>query len=323
MNTVIKYLTLTILIAFALLFGTIYSSADGRTDSNKRYSKSTHGILMKELTNEEKHIIIEKGTEAPFTGQFYDFFDKGIYTCRQCGAPLFYSDSKFKSECGWPSFDDAIPDAVTQTPDPDGIRTEITCSKCQGHLGHIFNGEGFTPKNTRYCVNSISMDFITESRTETAIFASGCFWGVQYHLQKVNGVYFTIVGYIGGDILNPEYKQVCSSTTGHAEAVEVVFDPNQVSYEELTKVFFETHDPTQVGGQGPDIGDQYRSEIFYTSEPQKETALKLIDILKEKGYDVKTKLTKAVKFWPAELYHQNYYDKNGKQPYCHIYQKKF
>ena len=143
------------------------------------------------------------------------------------------------------------------------------------------------------------------------------------HLQKLKGIYYTLVGYTGGDVENPTYKQVCQDDTGHAEAVKVVFDPNLVSYEDIAKIYFETHDPTQIGGQGPDIGDQYRTEIFYTSEAQKETAQKLIDILKEKGLKVVTKLTPAQKFWSAEDYHQNYYNKKNQQPYCHIYQKKF
>lgn len=278
---------------------------------------------MKQLTEEEKYVIIDKGTERPFSGEFYKHFEKGIYTCRQCQTALFYSDSKFHSECGWPSFDDAIPDAVAQSPDPDGRRIEITCANCKGHLGHVFTGERLTEKNTRYCVNSISMDFIPESQTEQAIFASGCFWGVQYHLQRVKGVYYTAVGYTGGRTLSPSYKEVCTDLTGHAEAVQVVFDPNQVTYEQLAMLFFETHDPTQINRQGPDIGSQYRSEIFYTNESQLKTAQKLIEILKQKGMKVQTRLTKATKFWPAELYHQNYYNKTGKQPYCHIYQKKF
>lgn len=316
---------LTIIISFFAILSYAKAKNDN-SDIEKKYPEIyliKPELVMKELTPEEKHIIIDKGTERPFTGKYTDNFENGIYTCRQCGAALFVSSSKFKSECGWPSFDDAIPDAVNKTLDADGRRIEITCAACGGHLGHVFTGEMLTSKNTRYCVNSISMDFIPESKTETAIFASGCFWGVQYQLQKIKGIYYTLVGYTGGDVANPTYKQVCEHTTGHAEAVKVVFDPNQASYEDIAKIYFETHDPTQTDGQGPDIGDQYRSEIFYTSEAQKETAQKLIDILKAKGLDVVTKLTPAQTFWSAEQYHQNYYIKKNSQPYCHMYQKKF
>ncbi|HLP61950.1 MAG TPA: peptide-methionine (S)-S-oxide reductase MsrA, partial [Candidatus Deferrimicrobium sp.] len=142
-------------------------------------------------------------------------------------------------------------------------------------------------------------------------------------LQKTRGVLQATVGYTGGHTKNPSYEEVCSGTTGHAEAVEVIFDPAKVSYEDLAKLFFETHDPTQVNGQGPDIGEQYRSEIFYLDEKQKETAQKLIDILKSRGYKVSTRLTKASTFWKAENYHQDYYLKNKGTPYCHMYTKRF
>lgn len=159
--------------------------------------------------------------------------------------------------------------------------------------------------------------------TEKAYFAGGCFWGVEYHFQKVEGVISATSGYMGGFKDNTNYEEVCSGTTGHAETVEIVFDSEKVNFEDLVKLFFEIHDPTQIDGQGPDIGNQYRSEIFYTNENQKETSEKLIKILKEKGYDVATKITKAKFFCEAEDYHQDYYKKNGKEPYCHIRKKIF
>jgi peptide methionine sulfoxide reductase msrA/msrB len=289
--------------------------------------------MYNKLTPAEERVIINKGTELPFSGKYVNHFEDGTYTCKRCGAKLFDSSSKFHSSCGWPSFDDQVEGTVKMQPDADGVRTEIVCANCGAHLGHVFAGEGFTPKNVRYCVNSISLNFdpaqenpakdTKENKTERAIFASGCFWGTEYHFQKAPGVISTTVGYTGGHVDNPTYKQVCTDKTGHAEAVEVIYDPSKTSYEKLAKLFFETHDFTQKNRQGPDIGTQYRSAIFYLNEEQKNTALKLIEILREKGFDVKTEVTKAGKFWPAENYHQDYYKNNGKTPYCHIYRKIF
>ena len=116
------------------------------------------------LTKEEESVIVNKGTEMPFTGKYFAFWERGTYICKRCGAPLYRSESKFEADCGWPSFDDEIPGAVKRLPDPDGVRTEIECAKCGAHLGHVFLGEGFTKKNTRHCVNSISMDFIPDKQ---------------------------------------------------------------------------------------------------------------------------------------------------------------
>lgn len=290
----------------------------------------SQNMKLNKLSKQEKHVILEKGTERPFTGEYDDFYEKGVYTCKQCGSALYNSSSKFDGHCGWPSFDQEILGAVRRIPDPDGRRTEIVCAKCGGHLGHVFLGEGFTSKNTRHCVNSISMNFVpdksekaTVSTIGKAVFASGCFWGTEYWMEKQKGVISAVSGYTGGFTANPTYKQVSTGLTGYAESVEVTFDTSVISYEDLVKLFFETHDPTQVNRQGPDIGTQYRSVIFYNSEKQKEIAEKYIDILKKKGYNVATKLTKATKFYPAEDYHQNHYANNGSIPYCHIYKKKF
>lgn len=276
------------------------------------------------LTREEERIILFKGTERPFSGEYTDHFEKGTYVCKRCDAPLFKSDDKFKSSCGWPSFDDEIKGAVKRQRDADGSRTEILCANCGGHLGHVFTGEGLTRKNLRHCVNSVSMKFVPEqSNFKKAWFAGGCFWGVEYHFEKTEGVISAVSGYMGGRTDNPTYRDVCNHTTGHVEAVEVTYNPRRVSYEKLARLFFEIHDPTQANGQGPDIGEQYLSVVFYSGEAEKKTVRKLIGILKEKGYDVTTKIRKADRFWEAEAYHQDYYERKGSKPYCHIYQKRF
>ncbi|HET9571072.1 MAG TPA: bifunctional methionine sulfoxide reductase B/A protein [Bacteroidales bacterium] len=283
---------------------------------------------MKFLTPEEKSVLIDKATEHPFIGEYVNFDKSGTYTCKQCGSPLYRSESKFKSDCGWPSFDDEIPGAVKRIPDKDGRRTEIVCANCGGHLGHVFEGEGFTPTNTRHCVNSISIQFTpvkfeTLKLYQTAIFAGGCFWGVEHLMQQNPGVISVVSGYIGGHVDHPTYKEVCSHTTGHAEAVRVTYDPTKTDYETLARLFFEIHDPTQVDGQGPDIGNQYRSGIFYQTPEQKAVAEKLISILKAKGLKVVTEVTPATTFWEAEAYHQDHYVREGTQPYCHRYTKRF
>jgi peptide methionine sulfoxide reductase msrA/msrB len=283
-------------------------------------------MTYKKLTPEEERVIVNKGTERPYSGQYENFWEAGTYVCKRCGAPLYNSTDKFDAGCGWPSFDDEIPGSVKSIPDPDGMRTEIICAKCGAHLGHVFTGEGFTPKNTRYCVNSISMDFVPagqEKQTDTAIFAGGCFWGVEYYMQKAKGVISVESGYTGGTKDHPTYEEVCSGKTGHYEAVEVVFDPKQIGYEEIAKLFFEIHDPTQWNHQGPDYGIQYRSAVFYRNEEQRLITEKLIAQLKNSGYHVVTEVKPASTFWKAEGYHQDYYDHKGTLPYCHGYVKRF
>ena len=156
-----------------------------------------------------------------------------------------------------------------------------------------------------------------------AYYAGGCFWGVEHLFQDHQGVLDAVSGYMGGDVANPTYQEVSTGRTGHLEAVEVTYDPSQASFEDLTKFFFEIHDPTQANGQGPDIGPQYLSAVFYSTEEEKQTAQSLVNILKGKGFDIVTQLIPVEVFWKAEDYHQDYYSKKNQQPYCHFHQKKF
>lgn len=277
-------------------------------------------IINPQLTDFEKYVLFQKGTEPPFTGKYTDFFENGVYVCKNCGIPLYRSSDKFHSGCGWPSFDDEIPSAVKRKIDKDGIRTEISCSYCGAHLGHVFYGEGFTPKNVRHCVNSVSIQFIVESqkpRIDRIYFAAGCFWSVEHLFKTLKGVVDTDVGYMGGYEKNPTYEQVCTGTTGHAETVRVIFDPSKINIAELVKYFFEIHDFTQFDGQGPDIGGQYRSVIFYTNDEQKVVAESIRAQLC-KRYVVSTSIEQAKEFYMAERYHQDYYEKTGRASYCHF-----
>ncbi|API87785.1 bifunctional methionine sulfoxide reductase B/A protein [Francisella uliginis] len=283
-------------------------------------------LKTKSLTPKEYEVIINKDTEQPFTGRYNDLDEKGVYICRNCGTPLFKADSKFISTCGWPSYDIHIDNNVKELPDADGRRTEILCNTCEGHLGHIFHGEGYTKLNTRYCVNSASVDFIASENfgeTEEIIVAAGCFWGVEYYMKKLDGVLFAESGYCGGDQPYPNYKDVCNGDTGYLEVVRIIFDKTKLSLENLLKYFFEIHDFQQTDGQGPDIGEQYKSAIFYYEDDQKQIAESIKDSLINKGYKVATEIKEMSSFYVAEDYHLDYYMKQGSLPYCHTRRKIF
>jgi len=307
-----------IIVSLSLLFVTFGFSAEVKPWTTK----------LKNLTPFEKHVIVDKGTERAFSGKYVNTKEKGVYTCKVCGAPLYKSDDKFDSHCGWPSFDDAIKGAIKRQKDADGRRSEILCARCGAHLGHVFEGEGLTEKNIRHCVNSVSLNFnktktIKEHKLSRAYFAGGCFWGVEYYLEKIEGVKEVISGFMGGNVKNPSYYQVVGTKTGHLETVEVVYDPRKVSYEKLAKTFFEIHDPTQADGQGPDIGSQYLSAIFVNTKEERKVVKKLIGLLEKKRLKIVTKVLKKTPFYKAEEYHQDYYDRKGGTPYCHRRVKRF
>jgi peptide methionine sulfoxide reductase msrA/msrB len=304
-------------IAFMLLITTMNAIDLKKYDAN-----------IKKLSQHERNILIDKATEAPFSGKYTNEKSNGVYVCKLCGTPLYKSSDKFDSHCGWPSFDDAIKGAIKRVPDADGKRVEIVCANCGGHLGHVFVGEGFTPKNTRHCVNSASLKLDTkEQQKDTnlsyAYFAGGCFWGVEYYLEKLDGVKEVISGFMGGHVKNPSYYEVVKTDTGHLETVEVIYDKSKISYEKIAKTFFEIHDPTQTNGQGPDIGKQYLSAVFVKDAKERETIKKLIAQLEANGYKIATKILDKSEFYKADEGHQNYYNKKGSTPYCHGYTKRF
>ena len=266
------------------------------------------------LTPEEKHILKDKGTEAPFTGEYNDFFASGVFICRACESPLYESNTKFNSGCGWPSFDDEIEGAIVRHEDLSGgrVRTEICCAKCEGHLGHVFEGEQITEKNIRHCVNSLSIRFIPHKYLEIATFGAGCFWHIEKIFRKINGVYLSSVGYMGGNTENPTYQQVCKGNTNHAEVVHLYFNTDKISFLELLQIFWDNHNRTTLNRQGADEGTQYRSVVFYHSKEQKSIVENSIKQQKNNWKNpIVTELNPADKFHRAEEYHQNYLNKNN------------
>ena len=266
------------------------------------------------LTFEEKHILKDKGTEAPFTGEYNEHFEAGIFICRACDNPLYESNTKFNSGCGWPSFDDEIEGAITHYEDLSGgrVRTEICCKKCDGHLGHVFVGEQITAKDTRHCVNSLSIRFKSYSKLQRATFGAGCFWSVEKLFKATEGVYLTSVGYMGGDTDNPTYKEVCTGTTNHVEVVDLYFNAEKVSYFILLNLFWANHNPTTLNRQGFDNGTQYRSIVFYHNEQQLIEVEQSIKEQQENWEDkIVTQVIDSSTFYRAEEYHQNYLNKNN------------
>ncbi|MDD8027753.1 MAG: bifunctional methionine sulfoxide reductase B/A protein [Acidobacteriota bacterium] len=284
-----------------------------------RSVRKTESEWKSSLTPEQYKVMFQCGTEAPFSGRYNDFWDKGSYLCAACEVTLFSSEAKYDHGTGWPSFTVPFSEANIEYREDSSlgmVRTEVRCSACGAHLGHVFD-DGPAPAGRHYCINSAAMIFraaaAAKPKTATATFAAGCFWGVEDKLGRVPGVLSTEAGYTGGTVPDPSYERVCRDDTGHAEAVRVIFDPARVSYDDLVRAFFSLHDPTQVDRQGPDIGTQYRSVIFIHDEAQRAAAEKVkADLGREGRYrrPIATRIVPAGPFYPAEEYHQKYFEKN-------------
>jgi peptide methionine sulfoxide reductase msrA/msrB len=320
-----------------------YISTDSGTN---RFQPIPPAERQQKLDPMQYRVTQDAATEPPFDNAYWDNHEPGIYVDVVSGQPLFSSLDKFDSGCGWPSFTRPLDDKgiVQKADDSLGMeRTEVRSLLANSHLGHVFD-DGPGPTHLRYCINSASLRFIplTEMaeagyadqlgpfvkaglikplpKSETAILAGGCFWGMQELLRKIPGVIKTTVGYTGGTVANPTYEMVSSQTTGHAEAVQVVFDPAKLSYGQLLGFFFRMHDPT-VSLQGKNgVEPSHRSAIFYTSDAQKRIAERVkaqVDASGKWDKPVVTEIVEASVFYPAEEYHQDYFEMNGGGGSCH------
>jgi len=313
----------------------------------KDFKKPEPAELKKKLSSEQFAVTQQCGTEPAFRNAYWDNLKPGIYVDVVSGEPLFSSLDKFDSGTGWPSFTQPVKgtEIVENKDSAYGMaRTEVRSKVADSHPGHVFDDGPSEKGGMRYCINSASLKFIPLEEMdqagygrylepfvktglikapmhETAILAGGCFWGMEEIIRKIPGVIKTTVGYTGGTTANPTYEDVCTGGTGHAEAIQVEFDSARLSYESLLDYFFRMHDPTTLNRQHNDVGTQYRSAIFYTSEAQKKTAQSVKAKWDKSGKfsrPITTEITAASKFYSAEDYHQKYLAKNPGGYTCHI-----
>jgi len=311
------------------------------------FKKPETAELKKKLSSEQFAVTQQCGTEPAFHNAYWDNHKPGLYVDVVSGEPLFSSLDKFDSGTGWPSFTKPVTGAeVVEKKDSTFgmVRTEARSKVADSHLGHVFDDGPADKGGMRYCINSASLRFIPveeldqagygqylepfikaglakPSVHETAILAGGCFWGMEEIIRKIPGVIKTTVGYSGGKTADPTYEDVCTGTTGHAESIEVELDANRLSYESLLDYFFRMHDPTTLNRQHNDVGTQYRSAIFYTSEEQKKTAERVKATWAKSGKfknPITTEITAASKFYSAEEYHQKYLVKHPDGYTCHV-----
>jgi peptide methionine sulfoxide reductase msrA/msrB len=285
--------------------------------------EKTNEEWKKILSPEIYYITREQGTEKPFSSPLYENHEKGLFICICCNNPLFSSDTKFESGTGWPSYFAPYSTKSVKVADDNShgmARDEVACARCDAHLGHVFD-DGPKPTGLRYCMDGLALQFIKyvpPGKMATATFAAGCFWCEENIFENVIGVKDVISGYAGGKEKKPTYESVGSGRTGHAEAFEFAYDSSVISYPQLLKVYFASQDPTQVNGQGPDHGTQYRSVVFYRNEAEKKMVEDYILALNNSGKyssPIATEVLPFTQFWIAEEYHQDYIKHHPENPY--------
>lgn len=278
----------------------------------------TNEEWQKLLTAEQFRITRLKGTERSYSSEMCSLFEPGKYACVCCGTLLFDAAEKFESGTGWPSFTQPVSEnAIAYNKDVSHgmMRVETVCNTCDAHLGHVFP-DGPKPGGLRYCMNAVALKKV-ESDERKATFGGGCFWCTEAVFTLLKGVSRVESGYSGGRIDNPTYREVCSGMTGHAEVIEVTYNPGEISYADLLRIHLSTHNPTTLNRQGADAGTQYRSSIFYRNEDEKAIAQNLIAEMQPFYEDtIVTEIAPFEHFYKAEEYHQDYYANNGQQGYC-------
>lgn len=292
-------------------------ASNGNPTPEKRVEKSdTEWKVV--LSQEEFWVTRQKGTERAHSSEMCSMFESGKYACVCCGTLLFDGGEKFESGTGWPSFTQpAKENAIAYHKDNNFgmVRIEAVCNTCDAHLGHVFQ-DGPKPSGLRYCMNAVSLKKI-ESIDMKVTFGGGCFWCTEAVFSELSGVIKVESGYSDGQIDNPTYREVCSGLTGHAEVVEITYNPNEISFKDLLTIHLSTHNPTTLNRQGADVGTQYRSIIFYRNEQEKVIAKDIIAAAQEVYSEpIVTKLKAFEHFYRAEEYHQDYYKNNGEAGYC-------
>lgn len=292
-------------------------SAEGNPEPDREVRKPEEEWRA-QLTEEQYYVTRQHGTERPFSSGMCELFEPGKYACVCCNTLLFDAGEKFDSGTGWPSFTQpAKENSISYHQDGSlaMTRIETLCNTCEAHLGHVFP-DGPQPSGLRYCMNAVALKKV-EEKEAVATFGGGCYWCTEAVFRSIKGVISVESGFSDGEVPEPSYKDVCTGETGHAEVVQIAYDPSVISYEELLRVHMGTHDPTTLNAQGADVGTQYRSTILYRTDEERRIAEALLEELSDTfDSDIVTDIKAFEIFYPAPEDHDDYYNRNPQQGYC-------